>query len=691
MLGRPMRAFQLVLLPPFALLYVVACGGNAPPPQAPSGAKPAAQAAPPPPPDLSAVPDPQTLVVSGRLAKLSHSFDVAHEWSKLPMPQSEQVSELLTTEAIGPVVDLDQPVDFAIAIVGSGSHMQDLTAVSAAVKDPEKVRAALAERYKLVPGDNGTTLIQGMGRAESKDDDGDDDDDDDGNGHKSDKNGGGDDDAKRACELAAAYGDAPVRLVCGWTAKALTELGPWLTRTAPRAQSTSDLHADLHMGPLKPTIAEQRRLIGMLLGSILGGRMGGSGMRDLMIALGNDAADFATDLDGGTIDVTLSDPGALATFGLKLTGSTSTMGQIAVAHPERSGAPPATFWQMPGDADLAVFSRGLDDAYVSRARDLVVGALHDVLADGGVKDADAKAVGDAIGKLFTGAADAFASGIDEAGVRSAIAAVRGLGSDATDAKRADARHAEIQELLGWHITEVDQPVGTSNDAFKALAAALGRPSVAAAMRAKDKEAMPPVARTAPLPKGAALPPGTQHWVLELRSSGSRGEGHHEAKKPAESGGPSGRRPAFGGSSGPKPTLVHFLVAPDGQRSWVAIGGDDAQLASKLSAVLVSGGGGMSSRPELASLKDAKVGSAGFITARALPEMMTTLHLVFGGSPTGAASDMEEADRMPNKGATPIVFTVTPQAPGGPASLVATTFVPRGAVEDLVYVMVKHGL
>jgi hypothetical protein len=675
MLGRLMRA-----LPAFTastlLLLASACGGNAPPPQAPSGPKPVVQAAPPP-PDLSAVPDPQTLVVSGRLAKLSHSFDVAHEWSKLPMPQSEQVSELLTTEAIGPVVDLDQPVDFAVAIVGTGSHMKDLTAVSAAVKDPDKVRASLSDRYKLVPGDNGTTLIQGLGRAESGDENTDSDEDgDDADDDKSDKAGGDDAADKRTCELSPAYGDAPVRIVCGWTAKALTELGPWLTRTATRAQSTSDLHADLRMGPLKPTIAEQRKLIGMILGGILGGRMGGSGVRDLMIAVGGDAADFATDLDGATLDVTLNDPGALATFGLKLSGSTSTIGRIAAAHPERNGAPPATFWQMPADADLALFSRGIDDAYVARARELVVGALHDVLSDGGVKDADAKAVGDAIGKLFTGAGGAYASGIDDAGVRSAIAAYKGLGADASDAKRADAKHAEVQALLGWHLLEVDQPAAASNDAFKALASALGRPSVAAAIRAKDKEATPPVARTAPLPKGTTLPAGTQHWVVELHSAPHHAEGRHEAKKPAA--------PA-------KPTLVHLLVAPDGARSWVAIGGDDVALAAKLASALAAGSSGLGSRAELASLKDAKVGSAGFLTARSLPEMATTLSLVFGGSPTGAAADMDETDRMPNKGATPIVFTVTPQPAGGAASLVETTFVPRGAVEDLVFEFVRKGL
>lgn len=680
MLGRLMRSFPHA--PPLSLLLFslpltlcgAACGGNAPPPQAPSGPKPVAQPASPP-PDLSPVPDPQTLVVSGRLAKLSHSFDVAHQWSQLPMPQSEQVSEILTTEAIGPVVDLDQPVDFAVAVVGSGSHMKDLTAVSAAVKDPDKVRASLAERYKLVPGDNGTTLIQGLGRAaaDSTDGDSDDDDDSDDGQQKPNKSDDSDDaDAHRTCELAAAAGDAPVRLVCGFTAKALTELGPWLTRTAPRAQSTSDLHADLRMGPLKPTISEQRKVIGMILGSILGSRMGGSGMRDLMMALGSDAADFATDLDTATLDVTMNEPGALATFALKMGGTSSTMGRIALAHPERNAAPPATFWQLPADADLALFSRGVDDPYVARARELVVGALRDILGDGGVKDADAKAIGDALGRLFTGAGGAYASGIDDAAVHGAISAAKALGSDASDAKRADARHAEIQALLGWRILETDQPAAASSDGLKALAAALGRPSVAAAMRAKDKEAQPPVLRSVPVPKAAGLPAGSQHWVLEMRNATHAGK---DAKKPAPQ---------------QKPTLVHFIVAPDGSRSWLGIGGDDAGVAAKLAATLGSGGGGLGGRQELASLKDAKVGSAGFLSTRALPEIGTTLRLVLGASPSGSVSDVEEVDRMPNKGTTPIVFTVTPQAPGGPASLVETTFIPRGAVEDLVYEFVRHG-
>jgi hypothetical protein len=181
-------------------------------------------------------------------------------------------------------------------------------------------------------------------------------------------------------------------------------------------------------------------------------------------------------------------------------------------------------------------------------------------------------------------------------------------------------------------------------------------------------------------KSAGLPAGTQHWVLELYASARHGASEHEAKK----------KPA----PPSKPILIHFFVAPDGARTWMAIGGNDVETAGKLAATLSSGAnGGLASRPELASLKDAKIGSGGFIAVRAFPEMIVTLPVLMGGwlTPTGAAADLDEVDRMPSKGATPIVFTVTPQAPGGPGSLTATTFVPRGAVEDLVYEFVRHGL
>ncbi|HEX3345062.1 MAG TPA: hypothetical protein VHS09_10850, partial [Polyangiaceae bacterium] len=407
------------------------CGESTPPPQAPAIAKPAPPPPPAPPADLSAVPEPATLVVSARFGKLAASLATVHGWTKLPMPQSEPVTEAITSEAIGPVVDLDQPIDVAVAVTGSGARMKDLTAISAAVKDPDRVKASLAERYKLVPGDNGVLLIQGLGKParEGADDDADDDG----------KRSGDDREASRVCELAPAFGAAPVRLVCGFSPKALAELGPWLTRTATRGPATGDLHVDVRMKPLQATIADQKRLIGMILGSVLGGRLGLSSLRDLAAALGGDLADFAGDLDGLSADVTLGDAGVQLSAALKLPGTTSALARVATGHPERSGPAPAAFWQLPGDADVALFNRGVDEAQLARGRDLVLDAVGGALGESGVKDADRKAIVDALGKLVSPAAMVYASGIDVDAVRKALATDRGLSVQSEQTEKDEAK------------------------------------------------------------------------------------------------------------------------------------------------------------------------------------------------------------------------------------------------------------
>ncbi|MGH7437205.1 MAG: hypothetical protein ACRENE_16135, partial [Polyangiaceae bacterium] len=71
---------------------------------------PVVQAAPP---DVSEVPAPATLVVSGRLARPVASLGVVRGWSQLPMIQAEEIAELLAGPLLGPLVDLDAPIDFA--------------------------------------------------------------------------------------------------------------------------------------------------------------------------------------------------------------------------------------------------------------------------------------------------------------------------------------------------------------------------------------------------------------------------------------------------------------------------------------------------------------------------------------------------------------------------------------------------
>ena len=661
---------------PLALLAAASCGGNAPPPQAPIAAALPPPPPAPPPPDLSAVPDPKTLVLTGRIGKLTTSLATVHGWSKLPMPQSEQITEILTSEAIGAVIDLGQPVDFALSVEGTGARMRPLAAVSAGVKDPDKARASLSERFKLVPGENGTTLIKGLGRSSHKAAGDDDDEDSDGKPDPpSSAAGGGDDDGDRSCELAAAYGDAPVRIVCAWSSKALGELGPWLTRTATRAPTTADLHLAIRMDPLRATINEEKRLAGAIFGSVLGSGVRGQAARDLLGSIGSDLADFASDMDGASLDITLSDVGAQLTTTLKLSGTSSAIGRLATGHPERSGPAPAAFWQLPGDTDLAFFERGVDDAQLSRARDLVLDALGAGLLEDGVKAADVKAVTAALGKLVTGAPVVYGSGVDLPAIRKAFAAEKALPQDDADpAAHASARHTTAEELLGWRVIEVDQPPATVTGAVKELVAAVSRPSFAAAMRAHDKDAVPLSLRSAPMPKGASLPAGSQHWVFELLPQSHPGGPSKTAKKPTP----------------PRPLLSHVLIAPDGQRTWIGIGGDDSGVAARMAACLATTGDKLAGRAELAPLKEGKVGSGGFITARALPEIPMQMMIAGGGWMPGVNQALDDLDQMPQKGMSPLLFSSTAKEGGPPSVTVSTMTVPRGTIEDLVTTMLRHG-
>ncbi len=644
------------------------CGGSPPAPQAPALARSSTAAPASPPPDLSPVAEPKTLVASARLAKPSASLAVVHAWTKLPTPGAEQVTELVANKSLGPVVDLDRPIDVAIAVSGESRMPQAMAAVSAAVKDPNLVRAMLSEHFKLVPAPNGATLIQGPGDSAPKQEAEDDDD-----------SSSGRDGGERTCELAPAYGDAPVRLVCGTDGQALAELGPWLTRTATRASAASDLHVDVRLKPVRAIINEQKRFVGALLNAVLGARPGASGPRKLIASAAGDLADFASDLDTATVDVTLGDAGATASTSLALGGSSSALGRLLTEHPERGGPAPAAFWRLPADADFATFQRGVDEPDLARARGLSLELVAGLLRERGVKDADSKAVLEALGRLASSAPGAYASGLDIAAAQKALAAAQaspapGIGIFGPSRKaesdpQVSARLAAAQAMLGWRLFEMDEAPERAMGALKDLAAAWSRPGISAAFRAKATSAPAPVFRLAPLRKGAGLAAGAVHYVLEIH--------------------PFDGAPSLAA----KLLALHFVVVPDGARTWIGVAGDEALAVSKVAAALGQGEGKLSSRADLAGLKGAPLGAAGFFTLRGLVETVALNGVLFGGvAPRG----VQEVTQLPGLGTMAIPFSLTaPSAPSGqpggaPAAAELTVQVPRGAIDDVLDAAFKHG-
>ena len=666
--NRRARLWLWRLFAPLAVSVASSCGGAPASPQAPaSSAGPVASAVMPAAPDLGPVPTPPGLVVTGTVTKLGATLATVHGWIQLPMPQSDQVTEIVAGQPLGAIVDLDQPIHVAVAVAGAGVRLTPLVAISAGIRDVDAVKAALSARYKLTPGANGALVIQSLGHPSRPD------------GTDDDK--GSDDDDPRACELAPSYGSPAMRLVCGWDAKSLAALGPWLTRGATRDRlPAADAHVELRMEPLKPTIAQERKLLLLLLGTALGVQPAYAvpAARELVEAVAGDLADFGTDLDTASLDVALSDPGAAATLTLKLSGATSALARLAMANADRNGLPPAAFWQMPGDADFAVFDRGIDPNVLARGRDLVLKVLSDGLAADGVKDADRHAFVDALGKLVSPAPTVYASGVDADAVRKALAALKALPDTTDGAQVREASRVATQALLGWRIVEADEPAAGRIDAMKGLTAALSRPSVAAVYKKLVPFGWLGI-RSAPLPKGTTLPKDTQHFALDVPFVEPVAASRAPSKKPL---GP------------PKPLAIDMFIVPDGARSWIGVG-DAALVTARLSAVIAGTGDVLRGRAELAAFKEVTVGAGGFFTARGVAETGEQLAALTGGDAGGFANGadiFESAAQVPHQGTTAIPFSLTAPsvAQGTQAGVVATLQVSRATVDDLLVVALKHG-
>jgi hypothetical protein len=488
------RAAQATLdfVAAWVLWAQAACSGPSPVLHAPSAAAislgtpgPATTA------DLGPVALPVNLIVFGRITKPSASLSIAHAWSKLPTPQSEQLSELVVGEPVGPLIDVDQPVDFALAVNRTGAGLPSAAAlfsVSAGIRSLDVAKASLTGRYKLVPADNGALVIQGLGAAADPGADEED----------------RDSQARRTCELAPAYGSSATRIVCALgDPKALTQLGPWLTRGITRMRSTSDVRVDVRVQPIKSLVSDKWKTMSVLLGAFTGSSLGIQSVRELAMAAAQDVVNSVLDLDTLSLDIHLSDSAARVVLTENFSGTTSLFAQLTTANADRVGPPPAQFWQMPSDADLVVFGRGTDPALLAPVRDSVLKVVSETLAEDGVKPPDGQALVEALRRFPLSAATVYARGIDVEAARKSVTVA--VSSSAGDEGEQSAMGSLAKDLVGWHVIEIDEPASDLSQALKALTAAWSRPAVASVYRAGFRGLPAIRLALAPMPKGSAWP------------------------------------------------------------------------------------------------------------------------------------------------------------------------------------------
>ncbi len=622
--------------------------------------------------DTSAAPEPESLVVVARVASVGKALRTLHGWSQLPMPKEDSVTELLMSEAVGPLVDLDKSIDVAVSVVGKGDDMKPLVAFSAALTDLGKAEEALQGHFKLTPDAGGTLHVDGLGR-DSKDGDADDDDDD--KKPKGDKPKDDENAQHRHCELAPAAGDAPARLVCGISLASIHTLGPWLTRTLPRTAPTSDLAIDVRMAALKSTLNEKKSIIRAGLEGAMPIR--GAGLSGLVTASVADLVDLAIDLDTAHLGITLGDDSATATLGVKVGGTTSTLAHVLTAHPERTDVAPAAFWQLPGDADAALFTRGIDPNDIDGPRDAIVDAMVKALSLSSASPADTKAVGDALRKFITGNPTVYAGGLDLNSVRRALADQRKVDRGgyyaAVTPERLDARRAAAEALIGWRVLGVDADAKGFTGAARDLVAAWGRPAITKALRTAHKDGPLPSLKIAAAPKGASLPAGTMHLEIETYPFVASAHASDDDAKKAKPAPPA------------KPLVLHVLIVPEGGRTWITIAATEQLAVDKASSVLAAAPADkkLAKRAGLEGLRTAKIGGGGFATQIGWRDSKFASDAL-GSRFYGAADYYDGMASEPHQGATPLLYTTTAEAgTGGGAGETTTLLLPKAAIEDFV--------
>jgi hypothetical protein len=649
-------------------LALAACA--APPPAAPAAAPaPPPKAQEPVVPDLSPVPEPAGLVVLARAARPIDSLRVVSGWAHQPPPDAAGIAEFVAGENLGPVIDLEQPIDLAVAVSMKGGVPEVMIGVSAALRSMEDARQVLGERFKLAAGKNGSFRVHGMDE---------------------------DEDRRRPCDLMPAFGPgvsgpssrhasvpgapdgpgvsgvspdgpgvsgvspdggAPARLVCADSVAACDALGPYLARSAARIKTTSDLHAEIKLAPIRPIVQEFRpRLEQVLL-------PGPGALQEVAKAILDDAAEFATDLDEVTVDAKIADAKLEASARASFGGTRSLLARIAVAHPERADVPPVAFWRLPGDADAAMFHRGIDAKELERPRQHLANAVRALFAAEGLSDADQRALADAVDHYVAllGGPIVYAKGLDPGAPAKAAdhaaSGSRGRGPGGIVPQWAGQRG-------GWSVVGVGEPALQVGAVAREWAAAWSRSAVAALAKKRSGDRVPLSMKITPAPR--ELPKETVHLEIAVPAGMEPMEARGQGKKAA---------PVVAA----KPIVMHVLVVPDGAKSWIVFAADGSLAVAKARTILSGPEAATLARARgLDALRDARAGSAGFVTARAF-ETGTPLGTIFGNTDVLSPSK-EQALHEP---ATPVVFTVTSreQSTGGSGTLLLTIDAPRGAIDE----------
>jgi hypothetical protein len=640
-----------------AAAWSLSCGG-APPP----AAAPPATATTTPSPTLIAAADaaepaePSHVVGIVRWRNPNTTFETIYRWTGIRLQGGELAAQFLDSALAGALA-FDAPVDAVAALDPKNTTEMPLMAVSVGVRSLDAARRAFQTMGPITevrPGEFRVSVRQGKKKSD-----------------------------KPSCLLLSARGSAPGRVICGRRDHDVDALRGYMSRTLPeRDLGTSDVHLELHAPPVVDVYAPMINQ-GLNVGAALARRKLELGEPTFDRALGVTATGLSeeiravlADLDTLTVDLTVAPERANASVAFRLKGQQSWVAGTLASEAPRAAAAPAMFWSLPATAISASYAYPPEHQRFDAIRHTLGELLDGYLAHEGLAPADRAPLAAIFDDKYSHDSPwVTASGRFERDGATKPAAKTGA------APPADPLQAAI-DGFGWYLAGIATPNQTP-DFVKTLATALSRPKLQALVRTKLAEFLPSdeASDNPPLlPSGFTFKPAQA--PKELPKGSSAFELAITRESPKSSNATKKPPPKV-----PAPVKLQVLVVPESARTWVILGSDKAQLVKTVLAATEAAppAGKLSSRADLATLKDGKYAGASFNTLQSFLESWLggVARMPFDPDKMRMLNETRTAlESTPNRGKTPILFTNNVTLENG-VTWRGSFDVPKGVIEDAI--------
>jgi len=624
-------------------LLPVACGG-APQTATPQNPSPVAVGSDPvlaeAPVNLTPVEEPKDVVVVARWKNPRRVFDTLQQWVGIPIPVEMGVEEVLRVPGFTSVIDMDAPVDALVALddTSGARNPKPFVSFSVGLRSTQDARQALQGAREV------RELQEGVFRVEL-----------------------GSEWDKLICLVSPSLGSSPGRMVCGPRDRDVEVLHPYMTRGLPVvALPDRDLSGEVRLAPIQSKYGKMLPQA-IEMGSSFVGHELGTGDRNLDRAIsdavgevGKELVSLSNDLDSLRFEVQLEPDTKTLSGELSLAFKTrnSWLAQRFFDNANKAGAPPPLFWSAPADSTSAFFDRGVDAKNYEMIRRHGGNLLDAAMARENLPPADRKAVVALFEKLMDGTPI------------SVSAAGRVESTASKGASEFDKIRDAAAVSLGWQVIGLDERSTRVDAWLQDLARVYGRAAIQRWLRSVtsvEAKNMPQVRYGAMTVTGL---PGLKALQVSV---------------PATILDPS--------IKGAKPFTYYVMVLPEGARTWVAMGADQAALEKQLKAIKAGGASTLESKPGLEALRSGRVVGGGFITMAGIANQASggLMEALDGGGFRNREMErmLTAFSRLPNGGNTPMLLTTQTQD-GSPARVAIQFKVNRGTVDDLRSLVLSMG-